>query len=457
MGLLSLRLNRSSVSNAGQKAGGRVEAPPHWRAAFFIAGIAILLHAAKTESMNVMTGSKAFTNTASISPGLARRITAQDLPQPEPPGVGKSIMMMAAAGFGGPAKRPENAVPKAPAGFKVNLYVSSGLKNPRQIRRAPNGDIFVADTDGGAVRILRGITADGKPREFAVYASIEGPFGINFYPPGPNPQWVYVSNTTTLVRYAYKNGDLKATGQPEKLIADIPGGGHSTRDIVFSQDGKSLFLAVGSGSNNNDNAAEFHRANILEYTPEGKFSGIYASGIRNPVGLAINPESGELWTSINERDNLGDNLVPDYVTHVQRGGFYGWPWFYIGGNQDPAHPGRHPELKNKVIVPDVLIQAHSASLGMTFYDGKMFPPEYSGDAFAAEHGSWNHSQGSGREVIRIPIENGHANGVYQDFLTGFTTGGKAWGRPVGVAVATDGSLLVTDDGAKVIWRVSYSR
>ncbi len=164
------------------------------------------------------------------------------------------------------------------------------------------------------------------------------------------------------------------------------------------QDGKSLFLAVGSGSNNNDNAAEFHRANILEYTPEGKFIGIYASGIRNPVGLAINPETGELWTSINERDNLGDNLVPDYVTRVQRGGFYGWPWFYIGGNQDPAHSGKHPELKDKVIVPDVLIQAHSASLGMAFYDGKMFPPEYSGDAFAAEHGSWNHSRGiSGRE------------------------------------------------------------
>ena len=208
-------------------------------------------------------------------------------------------------------------------------------------------------------------------------------------------------------------------------------------------------------SNNNDNAAEFHRANILEYTPEGKFVGIYASGIRNPVGLAINPETGELWTSVNERDNLGDNLVPDYVTHVARGGFYGWPWFYIGGNQDPAHLGKHPELKDKVIVPDVLIQAHSASLGMAFYDGKMFPAEYSGDAFAAEHGSWNHTQGSGREVIRIPLEKGRATGVYQDFLTGFTTDGIAWGRPVGVAIAADGSLLVTDDGARMIWRVSY--
>ncbi|HYL35656.1 MAG TPA: PQQ-dependent sugar dehydrogenase [Bryobacteraceae bacterium] len=416
---------------------------------------ALLLYAAKSDGMNVMTGPKAFTNTASLSPGLARKITAQDLPPPRPPSMLPRLRMY--AGFARGAARRGNAIPKAPAGFKVDLYVASGLTNPRQMRRAPNGDIFVADTGGGTVRIFRGMTADGKPQESSVYASFPSAFGINFYPPGPNPQWVYVTNTSTLVRYAYKNGDVKATGEPEKLITDIPArGGHSTRDIVFSKDGKSLFLAVGSASNSNDDEAEFHRANILEYTPEGKFVGIYASGIRNPVGLAINPETGELWTSVNERDNLGDDLVPDYVTHVARGGFYGWPWFYIGGYQDPAHAGKHPELKQKVIVPDVLIQAHSASLGMAFYDGKMFPAGYSGDAFAAEHGSWNHSQGSGREVIRIPIEKGRATGVYQDFLTGFTTDGNAWGRPVGVAVAADGSLLVTDDGARVIWRVSYA-
>jgi glucose/arabinose dehydrogenase len=415
-------------------------------------GTALLLYAAKTDGLNVMAGPKAFTNTASLSPGLARKITALDLPQPQSPAMLRLIRMY--IGFGRNGKRPEKAIPKAPAGFHVDLFVANGLTIPRQIRRAPNGDIFVADTGAGAVRIFRGITREGKPLESSVYASYPAVFGINFYPPGPNPQWVYVTNTTTLVRYAYKNGDLKATGEPEKLITDLPSGGHSTRDIVFSKDG-SLLLAVGSASNNNDNDAEFHRASILEYTPEGKFVGVYASGIRNPVGLAINPETGELWTSVNERDNLGDNLVPDYVTHVARGGFYGWPWFYIGGNQDPAHAGKHPELKTKVIVPDVLIQAHSASLGMAFYDGKMFPPEYSGDAFAAEHGSWNHSQGSGREVIRIPIENGRSTGVYQDFLTGFTSDGNAWGRPVGVVVAADGSLLVTDDGARVIWRVSY--
>lgn len=417
---------------------------------------ALFLYAAKTDDLHVMTGSKAFTNTASLSPGLARKITAQDLPQPQPPSMLPRMRMYMALGFSRSGPRPENAFPKAPPGFQVGIYVASGLKNPRQMRRAPNGDIFLADTGGGTVRIFRGITPEGKPQESSVYANLEGAFGINFYPPGPNPQWVYVTNTTTLVRYAYKNGAFKATGPPEKLITGLPEGGHSTRDIVFSKDGKSLFLAVGSGSNNSDDESEFHRANILEYTPEGKFVAVYASGIRNPVGLAINPETGELWTSVNERDNLGDNLVPDYVTHVERGAFYGWPWFYMGGNQDPAHAGKHSELKNKVVVPDVLIQAHSASLGMTFYDGKMFPSEYLGDAFAAEHGSWNHSQGSGREVIRISIEKGRAAGVYQDFLTGFTSNGVAWGRPVGVVVAADGSLLVSDDGARLIWRVSYA-
>jgi glucose/arabinose dehydrogenase len=407
-----------------------------------------MLYAAKTDGLTVLTGKQAFSNTASLKPGLAHRITAKDLPKPGDTPSGRS---------GGAGPRPANAMPQAPAGFKVSMYVSDGLTNPRQIRTAPNGDYFVADTGGGAVKVFRGIMADGKPEQSSVFATFPAAFGINFYPPGPNPQWVYVTNTSTLVRFPYKNGDLKATGPAQTLISDIPaGGGHSTRDIVFSKDRKSLFLAVGSASNNNDDAKEFHRANILEYTPEGKFVGIYASGIRNPVGLAINPETGELWTSINERDTYGDNLVPDYVTHVERGGFYGWPWFYIGGNYDPAHEGKHPELKSKVIVPDVLVQPHSASLGMVFYDGKQFPKEYSGDAFAAEHGSWNHAAGSGHEVIRIPLEKGRSNGVYEDFLTGFSTNGVVWGRPVGVAVAGDGSLLVTDDGAKVSWRVSYT-
>jgi glucose/arabinose dehydrogenase len=428
---------------------------PQWilPAGLLLLAASLMLYAAKTDGMTVRTGKQAFSTTAALKPGMAYKITAKDLPKP-----GETPSGNTPGGRG--AVRPPDATPQAPAGFKVSLYVSEGLTNPRQMRRAPNGDIFVAETTGGAsggVKIFRGITADGKPQQSSVFASMPAAFGINFYPPGPNPQWVYVTNTSTLVRFPYKSGDLKATGPAQTLITDIPaGGGHSTRDIVFSKDGKSLFLAVGSASNNNDDEKEFHRANILEYTPEGKFVGIYASGIRNPVGLAINPETGELWTSINERDTYGDNLVPDYVTSVKRGGFYGWPWYYIGGNYDPKHQSKHPELKDKVIVPDVLVQPHSASLGMAFYDGKQFPKEYAGDAFAAEHGSWNHASGSGHEVIRIPLEKGKSNGVYEDFLTGFSTNGVVWGRPVGVAVAEDGSLLVTDDGAKVIWRVAYA-
>jgi glucose/arabinose dehydrogenase len=360
-----------------------------------------------------------------------------------------------------PIARPENAWPQAPQGFKVDLYVSSGLTQPRQIRTAPNGDFFVADSSVGEIKIFRGITKDSKPEQTSVFATgLNRPFGIAFYPPGNNPQWVYVGNTDSLVRFPYKNGDLKATGAAEKLVSDIPaGGGHWTRDVVFSKDGRSLFLAVGSASNVDDpdkSKAEFHRANILEYTPEGKFVGVYASGIRNPVGLGVHPETGEVWTSINERDNLGDNLVPDYVTHVERNGFYGWPYFYIGGNPDPRLGGAHMELKDKVIVPDVLLQAHNASLGLTFYEGAQFPQEYRGDLFAAEHGSWNRSIRAGHEVIRVPLEKGRASGVYQDFLTGFVTDdGRSWGRPVGVAIAKDGSMLVTDDGSKSIWRVSY--
>jgi glucose/arabinose dehydrogenase len=222
-----------------------------------------------------------------------------------------------------------------------------------------------------------------------------------------------------------------------------------------------MFVAVGSQSNvddPDDHPSEKNRANVLEYTPEGKFVKVYGGGIRNPVGLAINPTTGQLWVSVNERDELGDNLVPDYITHVEEGGFYGWPWFYMGGNQDPRHAGKHPELKNKVIVPDVLLTPHNASLQLMFYTGSQFPAEYQGDIFAAEHGSWNRSVRTGHEVIRVPLKNGKSSGIYEDFLTGFVTpGGDVWGRPVGVSTAADGSLLVSDDASGSIWRVSYSK
>jgi glucose/arabinose dehydrogenase len=224
------------------------------------------------------------------------------------------------------------------------------LTGPREIRTAPNGDMFVAETDAGTIEIYRGITKEGKPEQKSTFAThLPNPFGIAFYPPGQNPQWVYIGNTISVVRFPYRNGDLKATEPSQTIIPKLPRGGHSTRDLAFSPDGSKLFVAVGSGSNVNDpdtDPKEFHRANILEYTPEGKFVKVYASGIRNPVGIAINPLTKQLWCSVNERDMLGDNLVPDYITSVKEDGFYGWPWYYMGDHQDPRLAGKHPELAN---------------------------------------------------------------------------------------------------------------
>lgn len=408
-------------------------------------------------SETIATGQSALSDYTKQQPGITRKITPADLPKPNAtPSVRNNAHV---------AKRPAGAMPVAPAGFQVQLY-AEGLRNPREIRTAPNGDLFVAQSEPGTIMVFHG-TAKGKPDATETFATgLDQPFGLAFYPPGPDPKWLYVGNTGAVVRFAYKNGDLKATGKPEVIINDIPsggrltGGGHWTRDLAFSSDGKQLFVSVGSATNVDDpdkNKKEFHRANILVADPDGKNERVYASGIRNPVGIAVQPETGILWTSVNERDELGDNLVPDYITRVKDGGFYGWPWFYIGGNQDPRHAGKHAELKDKVIVPDVLLQPHNASLELTFYEGSQFPAEYKGSIFAAEHGSWNKSVRTGYEVIRVPLKNGVAGGEYQDFLTGFVTPqGEVWGRPVGVAVANDGSLLVTDDGANSIWRVSYA-
>jgi glucose/arabinose dehydrogenase len=287
------------------------------------------------------------------------------------------------------------------------------------------------------------------------------PFGIAFYPPGPDPQYVYIGDTDSVVRFAYKNGDLVASGKPETIVPVLPhGGSHWTRDVIFSPDGKKMYVSVGSAANVTDTDAdsrETDRADVLEFNPDGSGMRIYASGIRNCVGEAIQPETGELWCSTNERDELGDNLPPDYITHVVDGGFYGWPWYYTGGNPDPRFPGKHPELRDKAIVPDVLLEPHNASLEMLFYEASQFPKEYHSDIFAAEHGSWNRSVRTGYEVIRVPVDStGKATGEYEDFLTGFVTPqGGVWGRPVGVAVAPDGALLVSDDGSNSIWRVSY--
>jgi glucose/arabinose dehydrogenase/mono/diheme cytochrome c family protein len=395
-----------------------------------------------------------FTDFRYEKPGTVHKITANDLPKP----------YATSSANNGPdvVARPENVFPVAPPGFKVELF-ATGLENPRTLRTAPNGDIFLTESDPGRIRIFRGLTSDGKPQLSAVFATgLKHPYGLAFYPPGPDPQWLYVGSTAELVRFAYHNGDLKATGSPEH-VADLPGtGGHWTRAVTFSQDGKKLFVAVGSGSNVDDpdtHPGEKNRADILVCDPANCTLSVYASGIRNAGGgIAIDPQTGELWCSVNERDALGDNLVPDYITHVQEGGFYGWPWWYMGGHQDPRHQGKHPELKDKVIVPDVLLQPHNASLEFAFYEGQQFPAEYKGDIFASEHGSWNKAVRVGYEVIRVPLhQKGDASGDYEDFLTGFVLpDGNVWGRPVGVTVTADGSLLVSDDGSNSIWRVSYS-
>ncbi len=407
-----------------------------------------------------LTGQAAFTDYQHQAPGTRRHVTAADLPAPAPAeSVDNGAHMV---------PRPQNAWPVAPHGFQVELY-ATGLDNPRLIRTAPNGDLFLAESQTNKIKVFRGIGPDGKARQVSEFATgLNLPFGINFYPAGPNPRWVYVGNTDGVIRFPYQNGDLVARGPAEHLF-EVPGGGHLrggghwTRDLAFSKDGTKLFVSVGSLSNVDDvdtHPNEFHRANVLEFTPEGKFLKVYASGIRNCVGEAINPTTGELWCSTNERDGLGNNLVPDYVTHVQEGGFYGWPWFYMGGpsggKQDPRHVGKHPELQARVITPDILVNPHFASLEMLFYTGTQFPAEYHGDGFAAEHGSWNRAVRSGYEVIRLPMKDGHATGEYEDFLTGFVLpNGDVWGRPVGVSTAADGSLFVTDDGSKSIGHVIY--
>jgi|KBSSwiStaDraftv2_1062776.scaffolds.fasta_scaffold05785_9 glucose/arabinose dehydrogenase len=405
----------------------------------------------------VLTGQDAFTDAAHESPGTRRHLTVNDLPAPnEKESVDNGPSMV---------PKPADAWPKAPAGFKVEQY-TTGLDNPRLMRTAPNGDLFVAESQPGKILVFRGVTPDGKPQQTSVFAEgLHQPFGIAFYPSGPNPKYVYIGDTDGIVRFPYQSGDLKARGAAEDL-AELPGGGrlrgggHWTRDVVFSKDGTKLFASVGSHSNVDDSDThpeEFHRADVLQFTPEGKFVKVYAWGIRNCVGEAINPITGELWCSTNERDTIGNNLVPDYVTHVQEGGFYGWPWWYMGGHQDPRHVGKHPELQSKVITPDILVNPHMASLEMMFYEGSQFPAEYKGDGFACEHGSWNRAQRSGYEVVRLPMKNGHATGEYEDFLTGFTVGNNGvWGRPVGIAEAKDGSLFVSDDGTNSIWHVIYT-
>jgi len=384
------------------------------------------------------------------APGVRHRITATDLP---PPYASRSSS-------NGPdiVPQPAGAMPQLPPGFTAEIFASR-LEQPRLLRTAPNGDIFLAETGAGAIKVLRA-GAPGQPATVATFATgLDIPFGLAFYPLGDNPQFLYVGTIGAVLRFPYRNGDTRASGKPETIIPELPEGGHSTRDVLFSADGKRLFVSVGSRSNVADSAFadEANRADILVFSPEGKSETRFAAGIRNPVGLALHPLTNDLWTAVNERDGLGDDLPPDYVTSVREGGFYGWPWYYIGGHQDPRHKGEHPELKDRVVVPDVLIQPHSAPLQLAVYNGTQFPEAYRNDIFVALHGSWNRARRTGYKVVRVLLKDGKPTGAYEDFMTGLVTpDGNVWARPVGVGVAKDGSLLVSEDANGTIWRITYT-
>jgi glucose/arabinose dehydrogenase len=391
------------------------------------------------------------------APGVRHKITLGDLPAP--------YATKSASNSPRVVRPPAGAQPRVPPGFKIEQY-ASGFSYPRYLVTAPNGDLFVTESYENSIKVLRDSNGDGKPDLSETFAdsAMNKPFGIAFYPPGPEPQFLYVANTNGVVRFPYRNGDTKARGPAEKLSAELSGGGivhgggHWTRDIAFSPDGKKMYVSIGSFSNVSDNATEADRARIFEFNPDGTGQNVFAWGIRNAVGIKFRPGTNELWMSTNERDELGDDLVPDYISRVQPGGFYGWPWFYLGNHQDPRHKRKHPELAGKVLVPDVLVQSHSATLNLCFYNGAQFPAEYKRDIFAAFHGSWNRESRTGYKIVRVPFDKstGKARGDYEDFVTGFVTPeGNVWGRPVGITVAKDGSLLFSEDGNKTIWRVSY--
>jgi len=426
-----------------------------------IATIALIAAAATAHAdESVRTGAAAYGDWRSDAPGVRRLITPADLPQPyATPTVANPSSLVS---------RPPGALPKAPPGFTVDL-IASGLSEPRVIRTAPNGDLFVAESGAGRVLAFR---ADGtspapaKPRVFA--ENLPQVFGIAFYPPGPDPRWIYVATPGSVLRFPYRSGDLAASGPPETVVPDLPrGGAHWTRDLAFAPDGQTMFVSVGSATNDADGlkaiAARFmgmdqerDRADVLAFDPDGRRERTYATGLRNCSGLTVEPASGALWCVVNERDGLGDDLPPDYATRVAEGGFYGWPWFYIGAHEDPSHKGERPDLAGKVRVPDALFQPHSAPLGITFYEGGQFPAEYRGDAFVAFHGSWNRAKRTGYKVVRLLMTDGRPTGVYEDFLVGFVAGDAGvWGRPVDVAVTRDGALLVTDDEGGAIWRVTF--
>lgn len=440
-------------------------------AALFFSGAALA-----QSSGAVLTGADAYGDWTADKPGLTRLIRPGDMPAPNPAESTKVY----------PKVTEEQARGKlqVPPGFTVTQY-GQPLDGPRTLTVAPNGDIFVAETRFGRIEVLRPDANGSAPASVETFAQdLEAPFGVAFYP-ADNPQWVYVAENNAIKRFAYRSGDLKARAAPETVVAPLSAttGGHTTRDIAFTADGARMLVAIGSQSNvprmtpsvpdlaayERENGlgasagAETGRAVVISFTPDGKDRKPFAAGIRNCVDLERGPATGDFYCTVNERDALGNNLVPDYFSRVKEGGFYGWPWYYISGDhEEPRLPGHRPDLKDKVTTPDVLFQSHSAPIAVAFYPSSgsgtgAFPQAYRGDAFVALHGSQNRSMRTGHKVVRILMKDGVPTGEYQDFVTGFVLDNDTvLGRPSGVAVMKDGSLLVSDDVGGRIWRVTYT-
>jgi glucose/arabinose dehydrogenase len=383
-----------------------------------------------------------------LSPGLRAQVTDGKKPELPAPFASKAANNSAEE-----AKAPEGFLPKVPEGFKINVFAAD-FKSPRWLTTAPNGDIFLADSAANRVVVLRDPQHTGSAQQNEVFVSgLNQPYGIAFH-----DDYVYIGDTDALLRFKYDAKTSKRLGEAEKLL-DLPGGGHWTRTLAIAPDGKHIYIAIGSNSNI-DIESDARRAAITVCDLDGKNARLYATGLRNPSGLGIEPVSGALWTAVNERDNLGNDLPPDYFTSVKDGGFYGWPYSYIGNNVDPRVKPQKPELTAKAIIPDVLLGAHRAPLGFAFYTGKQFPESYRGGAFLAEHGSWNRTPRAGYQVVFIPFKGGKASGDPVPFLTGLVPDvnkPEVYGRPVGITVTADGSLLVSDDTAGVVYRVSVAK
>ncbi len=411
----------------------------------------------------VRQGALAYGDWHGDAPGVIRHLTTADLPPPSStPSASHAPRVVS---------RPPGAMPSAPAGFTVQLW-ATGLDMPRSMRTAPNGDVFLAESGAGRIRVWRPQPGAEHPAGATIFAAhLDQPFGIAFWPPS-KPRYVYIAETSRIVRFPY-DGSSVASGPAEVIVPHLPEGGHWTRDLIAAPDGSALFVSIGSNSNvargmrgipNASGTAaeaglgtgdEAGRAGVFRFSPEGGRLDVIASGIRNCVSLAIESKTQALWCVTNERDGMGDDLPPDYATRVQPGAFYGWPWFYIGNHEDPRHHGERPDLAGRVSVPDVLLQPHSAPLGITFYEGATVPQGYAGDGLVTMHGSWNRARRTGYKVVRLKMRDGVPTGEYEDFLTGFVASDEAvWGRPVGVTVLHDGSVLVSEDGNGTIWRIA---